>query len=69
MQVIDPVCGARLEIDEVAAQEDHHGWAYFFCSARCQRSFEANPERYVGTEPQFASAVGAARADEGDGHG
>lgn len=50
MRVTDPVCGARIEIDQAAAQEDHCGWAYFFCSAECCRLFTANPDRYLGRE-------------------
>ena len=51
LAVTDPVCGKTLDLDAVAAREDYHGWAYFFCSAACHRKFLANPGRYsVGTE-------------------
>lgn len=50
MQITDPVCGERFEIDQAAAQEDHGGWAYFFCSARCHRLFTADPGQYLGQE-------------------
>lgn len=54
MQVTDPVCGTRFEIDQAAAQEDHGGWAYFFCSAQCHRLFAADPDGYLGREQLFS---------------
>lgn len=53
MQVTDPVCGRRLEIDQAHAQEDYQGWAYFFCSAECHRLFTTNPDRYLGPEQRI----------------
>ncbi|KRH98557.1 copper-transporting ATPase [Curvibacter sp. PAE-UM] len=42
----DPVCGMA-----VTAQSEHHlshqGQSYFFCSAKCQGKFAADPERYA----------------------
>ena len=42
----DPVCGMA-----VTAQSEHHlshqGQNYFFCSAKCQGKFAADPERYA----------------------
>ncbi|MEO9101661.1 MAG: heavy metal translocating P-type ATPase, partial [Burkholderiaceae bacterium] len=42
----DPVCGMN-----VTAQSSHHfehaGQPYFFCSAKCQTKFAAEPERYL----------------------
>jgi Cu+-exporting ATPase len=69
MQVTDPVCGTKLDIDKATAYEDHRGWAYFFCSIQCRRSFETNPGRYVGEEQYRASWLGAAAADKETKHG
>ncbi len=46
MKVTDPVCGARLSLENVIAQEDYEGWAYFFCSTDCHRRFRASPEGF-----------------------
>lgn len=52
----DPVCGMA-----VTAQSEHHlshqGQSYFFCSAKCQGKFAADPERYAS--PAAAAPVSA----------
>lgn len=50
MTVTDPVCGAPIDLAKVAAQEDHDGWAYFFCSTQCHHHFVASPGRYLARE-------------------
>jgi YHS domain-containing protein len=50
MFILDPACGKKLELDRAAAQADHEGWAYFFCTLPCQQHFTANPGRFVGAE-------------------
>ena len=55
MRVMDPVCKTTLEIDKAVAREDHEGWVYFFCSARCHSIFNTSPNRYVGREQESAS--------------
>lgn len=47
MRVKDPVCGKELDLDEAATQQDHKGWFYFFCSAKCHRLFIETPGRYA----------------------
>lgn len=47
ISVTDPVCGMRLTLDEVAAEEIHEDWAYFFCSEKCHQLFVSEPERYL----------------------
>jgi YHS domain-containing protein len=48
LAVVDPVCGRQVELDRIAAQEEHEGWAYFFCSPACHQKFTANPARFAG---------------------
>lgn len=52
----DPVCGMA-----VTAQSEHHlshqGQNYYFCSAKCQGKFAADPERYAS--PVAAAPVSA----------
>ncbi|MGX6571242.1 heavy metal translocating P-type ATPase [Cupriavidus necator] len=42
----DPVCGMAVSADS-AFQTEHAGIPYYFCSASCQRKFEADPARYI----------------------
>jgi Cu+-exporting ATPase len=57
----DPVCGMT-----VTAQSEHHaehaGRPYYFCSAKCQTKFVAEPQRYANgsTEPDHGDAPAAA---------
>ncbi|MCT8971520.1 YHS domain-containing protein [Microbaculum marinisediminis] len=53
MTVTDPVCGAQVDIDDVVAQADHDGWAYFFCSTRCHQRFRESPETYAEPWGEF----------------
>ncbi len=69
MQVNDPVCGTKLALDRAAGQEDHRGWAYFFCSTRCDRLFTADPARYVGGEQPFARPLASEAHEEQGSHG
>ena len=43
----DPVCGMSVDQNSAAAQSDHKGRTYYFCSKECKASFDANPEKYV----------------------
>ncbi len=52
--VTDPVCGTHLALEKAVAQEEHEGWAFFFCSNACHRFFLAAPEQYSESRPQAA---------------
>ncbi|MEO5771198.1 MAG: heavy metal translocating P-type ATPase [Burkholderiaceae bacterium] len=43
----DPVCGMAVTT-ESANRLEHNGKPYYFCSARCQSKFAADPQAYVG---------------------
>jgi YHS domain-containing protein len=47
MDVTDPVCGMKIDIESAAAIVEHDGWVHLFCSAESHRLFAAHPERYV----------------------
>ena len=49
-QVRDPVCGMTIDSATAAAQSQHAGATYFFCSAACKESFDADPACYTQTE-------------------
>ena len=46
--VKDPVCGMDINADTAAGQSEHKGTTYYFCGAKCEQKFAANPEQYVG---------------------
>ena len=46
-RVQDPVCGMEIDPEEAAEHLDYAGTTYFFCSAGCQRKFEANPAQFM----------------------
>lgn len=43
---IDPVCGMTVEGEEVLSSQ-HHGKDYTFCSKHCQKSFDADPDKFL----------------------
>lgn len=47
----DPVCGMSVEIASASLRATHQGRTYYFCSAGCQASFEADPTRYLSVTP------------------
>ena len=47
-QEIDPVCGMTVEVATASLRATHEGRTYYFCSAGCLASFEADPARFVG---------------------
>jgi xanthine dehydrogenase accessory factor len=44
---IDPVCGMTVEVAGARFTTVHDERTYYFCSAGCLSSFEADPDRYV----------------------
>jgi YHS domain-containing protein len=54
MRVKDRVCGKQFYLDEAATQQDHEGWVYFFCSAKCHRLFVEAPGRYANKPAGFS---------------
>jgi P-type Cu+ transporter len=49
--VIDPVCGMTVDPHASPHRHNHHGHAYYFCSAGCRGKFAADPEKYLGPRP------------------
>jgi len=48
---IDPVCGMTVDVADARYRTVHDGRTYYFCSAGCLTSFEADPARYVTVAP------------------
>jgi xanthine dehydrogenase accessory factor len=47
MEATDPVCGMTVDITTAQFKTDYNGHTYYFCARGCQRSFEAEPEKYL----------------------
>lgn len=45
-QVTDPVCGMQINREDAAAQEEHDGRTFYFCSTSCRDAFVKDPHRY-----------------------
>ncbi len=63
MNIKDPVCGRKLDIDEVGSAIDHDGWTYFFCSDSCRTEFAVSPGRFAKEAPNQFSAKRGHSAD------
>ena len=55
----DPVCGMTVTAQS-AHTLTHEGRPYYFCSAKCQGKFAANPRQYLAPEPPVEAAPAAA---------
>ncbi|WP_372658849.1 heavy metal translocating P-type ATPase [Hydrogenophaga sp.] len=51
----DPVCGMSVT-EQSRHQAEHDGQAYYFCSAKCQTKFVAEPQRYTSGKAVPADA-------------
>ena len=64
-QVVDPVCGMRINRSE-AVTEEHRGQVYYFCADRCRRRFREEPHRFRErpVEDQHRSHQAEAKIEE-----
>jgi xanthine dehydrogenase accessory factor len=46
-EAIDPVCGMTVDVADARYRTVHDGQTYYFCSAGCLESFEADPAKYL----------------------
>jgi Cu+-exporting ATPase len=44
---VDPVCGMTVNPETAAASREVDGVTYYFCSAHCAATFDADPARYT----------------------
>jgi len=49
-EAIDPVCGMTLMVADARHVATHQGRTFYFCSAGCRASFEADPSAYARME-------------------
>ncbi|HPF34952.1 MAG TPA: YHS domain-containing protein [Candidatus Nanopelagicales bacterium] len=43
----DPVCGMEVSRESAAAEVEHGGTRYFFCSDMCKSRFLESPQQYL----------------------
>lgn len=55
----DPVCGMEVTPETAAAQRDHMGQTFYFCSTHCADAFDADPHKYAHAAPAQAAAAKA----------
>ena len=48
--VKDLVCSMDIDPATAAGKSEHNGQTYYFCSLGCKKSFDENPEKYLGNE-------------------
>lgn len=46
--VKDLVCGMDIDPASAAGKSEYKGQTYYFCSPGCKKSFDKDPEKYVG---------------------
>ena len=44
----DPVCGMDVTPENAAGETEYKGQTYYFCSLGCKKSFEKEPDKYLG---------------------
>lgn len=50
MIVKDPVCEMEVDPQAAAAQLEHNGATYYFCSTACSKRFAQDPQVYTKSE-------------------
>jgi Cu+-exporting ATPase len=50
--VKDPVCGMDIDPATAAGKSEYKGQTYYFCSLGCKKSFDKEPEKYIGQAQQ-----------------
>ena len=55
---IDPVC--KMEVNEKTAQfkSNYQGKLYYFCAPACKKSFDQQPEKYLGKSQERGCCCG-----------
>ncbi len=46
----DPVCGMDIDPASAAGTSEYNGQTYYFCSLGCKKSFDKEPEKYLGQQ-------------------
>jgi len=62
-EVLDPVCGMRVDPSKAAASINHRGVTVYFCGQGCAAKFRASPEKYSQAKPDAASSKQPAKTE------
>ncbi len=46
-EVVDPVCGMKVDPQRAAGSSEYDGKQYYFCSPGCKKQYDRDPARYV----------------------
>ncbi len=57
--VTDPACGMPLSASDAKYSASYHGHKFVFCSEKCKKKFEGDPDKYAGKNGQSSSATHA----------
>ncbi len=52
--VHDPVCHMDIDPATAAGISEYKGQTYYFCSLGCKKSFDKEPEKYLGKADEHA---------------
>jgi len=52
--VKDLVCGMDIDPATAAGTSEYKGQTYYFCSLGCKKSFDKEPEKYLGKADEHA---------------
>ena len=52
----DPVCGMDVSPEDSAGEKQYQGETYFFCSEKCLKKFENDPEAWLGEKKSKPAA-------------
>lgn len=64
-QVIDPVCGMRVNPDTAPFQSTYNSDTIYFCNLRCKEKFDANPSHFVDKLGASSSTGGSSSSAGG----
>ena len=53
----DPVCDMDVTPETAAGTSEYQGTTYYFCSSGCKRSFDKDPEKYLGKDREDQKQV------------
>ena len=67
--VRDPVCGMWVDPKTAADSYAFGGQTYYFCHPHCRATFEADPDRYLGSRETAASPAAATETPDLKDHG
>ncbi len=53
--VKDLVCEMEIDPETAAATSELNGTTYYFCAVGCKQDFDADPQKYIGSDPEKES--------------